>query len=370
MRVMLTTDAVGGVWTYALELVRYMSRRGIEVHLCVLGPAPTARQKKEAESAGANRIEITDLPLDWTAASEQELDQVATQLQSHAKNIHADIVHLNAPAQAGVSQWPLPLIVTAHSCVRTWWNAVGTGPIPEDLAWRAHRTAAGVGLARSVITPSAAFARDVASAYGKQTAITAIHNGRGIPSGRLQREARDTIILTAGRLWDKGKNLRLIDDAAWISGEEICAAGPLQGPNGETIALRSLRHIGSLDAEEMNAYFQRTAIFVSASKYEPFGLAVLEAAQSGAALVLSDIPSFRELWDGAALFFNPDDAFALAGLLRYLTSHAHDRADLAAAAQTRARHYSIDNMGARTLEIYEASLSASTRHSDVQGVRA
>ena len=36
--------------------------------------------------------------------------------------------------------------------------------------------------------------------------------------------------------------------------------------------------------------------------YEPFGLAVLEAAQAGCALVLSDIPTFRELWDGAALF--------------------------------------------------------------------
>ena len=52
----------------------------------------------------------------------------------------------------------------------------------------------------------------------------------------------------------------------------------------------------------------RAAIFVSSSVYEPFGLAVLEAAGSGAALVLSDIPTFRELWDEAALFAPPGDA--------------------------------------------------------------
>jgi hypothetical protein len=38
---------------------------------------------------------------------------------------------------------------------------------------------------------------------------------------------------------------------------------------------------------------------------EPFGLAVLEAAQAGCPLVLSDLPGFRELWDGAALFRRP-----------------------------------------------------------------
>ena len=49
----------------------------------------------------------------------------------------------------------------------------------------------------------------------------------------------------------------------------------------------------------------RTAVFVSPALYEPFGLAVLEAAQAGCALVLSDIPTFRELWDGVALFVAP-----------------------------------------------------------------
>ena len=53
---------------------------------------------------------------------------------------------------------------------------------------------------------------------------------------------------------------------------------------------------------------RRSAIFAAPSRYEPFGLAVVEAAISGAALVLADIPTFRELWSDAALFVSPDDS--------------------------------------------------------------
>ena len=37
LRLVLTTDAVGGVWTYATDLARGLSARGVEVTLAVLG---------------------------------------------------------------------------------------------------------------------------------------------------------------------------------------------------------------------------------------------------------------------------------------------------------------------------------------------
>src|SRR5262249_40439508 len=55
----------------------------------------------------------------------------------------------------------------------------------------------------------------------------------------------------------------------------------------------------------------RSSIYAATSQYEPFGLAPLEAALSRCALVASDIPSFRELWDGAAVFFADNDAASL-----------------------------------------------------------
>ena len=102
--------------------------------------------------------------------------------------------------------------------------------------------------------------------------------------------------------------------------------------------------------------FFATAIFVSASRYEPFGLAVLEAAQAGAALVLSDIETFRELWDGAALFFPAGDARALAGLLGRLQSEQSLRRQFAARARVRAGHWSASRMIAATLGVYAQAL--------------
>jgi glycosyltransferase involved in cell wall biosynthesis len=85
----------------------------------------------------------------------------------------------------------------------------------------------------------------------------------------------------------------------------------------------------------------RSSIFVSAALYEPFGLAVLEAAQAGCALILSDIPTFRELWQGAALFVAPSDARAIADALNKITGDAALRARLAYAAKRRAASYTI-----------------------------
>jgi len=98
------------------------------------------------------------------------------------------------------------------------------------------------------------------------------------------------------------------------------------------------------------------AIFVSCARYEPFGLAVLEAAQAGCALVLADIPGFRELWQGAAAFFPPGDAPALAGTIRRLRQMPSERQALADAARVRASLYSLEAMTSGTLRLYAKAL--------------
>ena len=44
MRILMTADAAGGVWTYALTLARELSSRGHSVHLATMGPPPTPGQ--------------------------------------------------------------------------------------------------------------------------------------------------------------------------------------------------------------------------------------------------------------------------------------------------------------------------------------
>jgi glycosyltransferase involved in cell wall biosynthesis len=89
---------------------------------------------------------------------------------------------------------------------------------------------------------------------------------------------------------------------------------------------------------------------------------VLEAAQAGCPLVLSDIPSFRELWDGAALFVSPDDDRAIARLIEEIIGDPALRARLGAAASDRALAYSVEAMAAATLDVYRSLFAPAASH--------
>ena len=51
---------------------------------------------------------------------------------------------------------------------------------------------------------------------------------------------------------------------------------------------------GRVADEELRAWYQHAAVFVSLSELESFGLAVLEAAAAGVPVLASDIPAHRE----------------------------------------------------------------------------
>ena len=74
---------------------------------------------------------------------------------------------------------------------------------------------------------------------------------------------------------------------------------------------------------------------------------------SGCALVLGDIPSLRELWEGAALFVPPDDAGALAETLNGLILDEAAREDLAIRALRRSRGHTSAGMAAGYLDAYD-----------------
>jgi glycosyltransferase involved in cell wall biosynthesis len=93
-------------------------------------------------------------------------------------------------------------------------------------------------------------------------------------------------------------------------------------------------------------------VFASAAVYEPFGLSVLEAAQAGCALVLSDISTHRELWDGAAIFIEPRDELGFAAATNDLLEKREERERLGEAARERARQYSSPRMAREMAGIY------------------
>ncbi len=349
-RILVTTDAVGGVWRYALDLAGGLADRGIETVLAVMGPPADAAQRTEAGMVRGLRLVQTGLPLDWTADGPADLARASSRLAALASLAGATAAHLHAPALVGVQPWPVPAVAVAHSCVGTWWRTVRGGVLPEGLRWQAAAAAAGLQAASAVIAPTAAHARLVQEVYGP-VQIQIVHNGRdpaALPTG-----PRERAVLTAGRLWDEGKGVARLDRAAAGLGAPVRAAGPVQGPTGGAASFADLELLGLLDAAGMARAYAGATVFASMARYEPFGLAVLEAAQAGMALVLSDLPGFRELWDGAAMFVTEGDDLP-AALRRALD----DPAPLAAAARQRAMRYTADAMTHATLAVHRAAALA------------
>ena len=77
LRLLMTADAVGGVWQYATDLAGALADHGVETTLAVLGPAPSAQALSQAVAIPQTRIVITGLPLDWTAGSPGEVAEAS-----------------------------------------------------------------------------------------------------------------------------------------------------------------------------------------------------------------------------------------------------------------------------------------------------
>jgi glycosyltransferase involved in cell wall biosynthesis len=110
--------------------------------------------------------------------------------------------------------------------------------------------------------------------------------------------------------------------------------------------------LGPLPRHVLAGWFARAAIYALPARYEPFGLSVLEAALSGCALVLGDIPSLRENWSGAAIFVPPGDRAALNGALLQLIHSPEQRHALVRQSLLRARAFAPEKMAAAYLRAY------------------
>jgi glycogen(starch) synthase len=211
-----------------------------------------------------------------------------------------------------------------------------------------------------VIAPSAAMLRALEAHHGALRApATVVPNGLA-PAQRALTPKRE-LIFAAGRIWDAAKNVRALVSAAPAVAWPIQIAGDaaFEGEGGgdrkrveASPSGRGAHHLGRLSPAEMSAAYDESAIFAHPARYEPFGLTVLEAAQRGCALVLGDIESLRENWQGAARFVDPDDVDALASKLRRLVADATARTRLARAARRRAMDFTARAMASATLDIY------------------
>jgi glycogen synthase len=332
-RVLMTADAVGGVWSYAVQLAAWLSTsRGVRTMLAVMGPSPSAAQLEEAGSVPNLTVRSRPYMLEWMPEAWMDVDAAGEWLLSLSRTFNPDIVHLNGYCHADLA-WSAPTLVVAHSCVCSWWDAVEGGPPPGEWSDYIDRVRSGLQSASAVVAPSAAMARALESFYGRPGARM-IGNGRSQDAWRPAD--KEEIVFAAGRAWDRGKNLAILDCVAATLPWPVYLAGDTTGPGSPPAGLSHIRSLGQISSGEVAHWMGRAAIYAFPARYEPFGLSVLEAALSGCALVLGDIPSLRENWYGVARFVVPDDAEQLGTVVRELIDRPRVREAMGRAARARA----------------------------------
>jgi glycosyltransferase involved in cell wall biosynthesis len=350
LRLLMTADAVGGVWQYSTDLARALAPLGVETVLAILGPAPSQDQRQSARSIPGLTLVETGLPLDWLAEDREQVTLAGRRIAEMARHMNVDLVQLNQPALAAVTHFPVPVVAVSHSCLATWWAAVEGSALPHDFAWRVALHGNGLRAADKVVAPSVAFARATQNAYDLAVQPEAVHNGRTpLP---CPPAAMHDFAFTAGRLWDRGKNLATLDRAAARLGLPIKAAGPMVGPNGDSVSFDHLIAMGRMSDDGLAGCLAARPVFASAALYEPFGLAVLEAAAAGCPLVLADIPTFRELWDDVAIFVDPRDADGFARNIEELVGDTGLRLVRGERARVAARRFTPDRMAEEMRSIY------------------
>ncbi len=350
--VLMTADAVGGVWRYVVDLGGALTKRGAYVIAAVMGPPPSDDDRREAERAG---VVVISRPyrLEWMDDPWDDVQRAGEWLMTLERMVRPDVVHLNGYAHATL-QWGKPVLVVAHSCVRTWWRAVKKCPLPETFRRYTEAVKAGLLAADAVVTPSAAMRVALELEYGIPLDAIVIPNGqRASAAMPADPRAKEDLVLAAGRAWDEAKNIASLCDVAPELPCAVCVAGDRTRPDGTTCELPNVRVLGRLPQSELAAWYARAAIYALPVRYEPFGLSILEAASAGCALVLGDIDSLREHWDGAAMFVPPDDRRALLDTIRELIASRDHRALLGTRAKARATKFTIDRTAAAYVRVYD-----------------
>jgi glycosyltransferase involved in cell wall biosynthesis len=345
LHVLVTADTLSGAWTYTRELVTGLVTRGVRVTLVTFGEIPLPDQTAWMDVLHGLEYRPTAFRLEWMDEAPLDLPDSSEFLLDLVRELQPDILHLHQFCHANLPV-DIPRVVMAHGDVITWTQAVqGCTPRASRwLKWYHDMVVRGILAADAVVAPSAWMLDSLRGAYTVPRQDAVIYPGRN-PIFFNPYVSKDDSVLSVGRLLDAGKQVLLLTQH--VQPFSVCIVGAEQtvplpripiradvkvSTNQSCVAIR-----GPQTEAQLRALYSRAAVYAATARYEPLGMSALDAAFSRCAIVANDIPSFREVWGDAALYFRTNDASSLAGTLRQLDADRALRHAYADRAFTRAR---------------------------------
>ena len=366
MHVLVTADTLSGAWTYTRELVTGLVTRGVRVTLVSFGEIPLPDQIAWMDTLHGLDYRPTAFHLEWMHEAERDLHESTAFLASLVREVKPHILHLNQYCYGNLPV-DVPRVVMAHGDLITWTQAVeGYTPRPARwLKWYRNLVNRGIAGADAVVAPSRWMLAMLRESYARAERAEVIYPGRN-PIFFNPYVDKENSVLTVGRLIDAGKQVFLLTQHAHPV--SVCIVGAEHTVPTPRVPIRAdvkveTEHAcvairGAQTEAQLRALYSRAAIYAATARYEPLGICALEAAMSRCAIVANDIPSFREIWGDAALYFRTNDARSLAENIRQLNADREMRRAYANLAYSRARErFTTKRMIDEYLQLYRNLVS-------------
>ncbi|HUO26975.1 MAG TPA: glycosyltransferase family 4 protein [Candidatus Aquilonibacter sp.] len=367
MHVLVTADTLSGSWTYARELVTGLVTRGVRVTLVSFGEIPLPEQTAWMELLHGLDYHPTAFRLEWMQEAEHDLDDSSAFLVGLVKELKPDVLHLNQFCYGNLPV-DVPRVVMAHGDLVSWTLAVqGRTPSPTRwLKWYRDTIVRGIAGADAVVASSSSMLDTIRCCYTRPRRDAVIYPGRN-PVFFNPYVSKDDSVLCVGRLVDAGKQVFLLTQHAQPL--SVCIVGAEQTVPRPSLPIRADVKVSTGEASvairgpqteaQLRSLYSRAAIYVATARYDPLGMATLEAAFSRCAIVANDIPSFREVWGDAALYFETNNAASLSETLRRLNADRALCRGYAERAYARARErFTTRRMIDDYLHLYRGVVSA------------
>jgi glycosyltransferase involved in cell wall biosynthesis len=316
--------------TYAENLLRELARLAPEAGLRLAA----VTRRPELVPAGVEPVRLPARSQEW---------RMAWSLPRRLRRLRPALAHFQHALPLAC---PCPAVVTVHDVSFACEPALM--PFRDRLVFRfAVRRA--VRRADRVLVVSERTRRDLVRLYGvrpEQVAVTP----NGVDPAFAPGEGHDSYVLFVGAI-QRRKDPLAAAAAARDAGLRLIAVGPRKDERlARELEARGADVRGYLPKETLAALYRRAACLVLPTRFEGFGLPVLEAMASGTPVVASPDPALHEVAGDAAVYAGPG------GLAAGIRTALADRARLVPAGLERASAFTWEETARRTLAVYLAVL--------------
>ncbi len=286
-----------------------------------------------------------------------------------ARRAAVDLIH--APAYTAPLHAAVPTVLTIHDV--SYERHPEWYPYRRDWLRRTFYRASARAAAH-ILTDSEFSRGEIAAAYGISTdRITVAPLGASpsfadgdAPAVSLPAGVAPPFLLHVGDLHER-RNLPLVLRVLGAARRRLgpmelslVLAGVDRGVGHELAAMaagdgapEALVQLGAVSEATLRALYQGAAALVYPSRYEGFGLPLVEAMASGTPVLASRAASIPEVVGDSGILLDPDDPKSWADAIVHVISDPALRARLRAAGQARAAMFNWERTARITLDVYQ-----------------